>query len=176
MNIVEFGSNSNPIVDYSRRIEKILKSGSTYTGFDIDEKAVSLVTPREGMRISVGDMGKIPLENCSVDEIWVCNVFGENIMNSPGKMSDEIYASEAKKYFREMTRILRTNGKIYIGEWYPRITNPNWLKNSDYSGYGLTKIIYEDKNLQEFMNQHELRTIYTYEDTPPFFIELTKTT
>ncbi len=176
MRIVEFGVSSTPVFRYSEDVGKKIESGATYVGFDINRKYIGTISREEGISIALGDMGKIPLMDNIADEIWVLNVFGGDFVNIPEKMPDGsiAYTLGVGRHFREMTRILKPGGKIYIGEWRPRISDSSWMKNDDYSEYGLSKKVYEGEALQEFVEQHGFRFGHIWKDTPPFFIELTK--
>ena len=68
---------------------------------DISEKALSLIPEKEIVKIH-GSVLKIPLENNSVDCILLADVF------------EHIYEKDLPKMMRELTRVLRRNGRIII--------------------------------------------------------------
>ncbi len=174
--IVEIGPNCNPIYDNSGRIREALISGTRYIGIDIRPDDFKYINNEERSNFAVGDLKKLPIADAIADEVWLLNVLGGDFVNSPERLEDGglRYTLGSSGQFKEMVRVLKPGGIIYIGEWYTRLHEVDWIKEEEYGKYGLTKQIYEGDSLKDFLKQHKMSLSYIHKDTPPFFVALTK--
>ncbi len=175
--IVEIGPDNFPVYRFSNRLAEKIEAGALYVGVDVEENSLEELK-REGVTVKVGDLGHIPSLDDSVDELWLMNVFG-GFRNIPEKTPDGIlhYSSGSKRYFDEMTRVLKKHGVIYIGETYPREGgkgSTDWLMSSDYHCFGLRKEVFSGSRVGEFLMRHGIDDIYIYRAETPFFITLEK--
>lgn len=177
MNIVEFGPGYTPAFRYSEHVEDRLDAGANYIGIDVSRSDIKEIKRREGVSLVVGDLGKIPLKANTADELWLLNVFSGRLINNPTILPDgrSITVLSVRRFFEEMVRVLKPNGNIIIGEWAPRIGKIDWIKDYDYEQYGLSKQVYERETLQDFANLQGIRFGIIRNDTPPFFVVLSKT-
>jgi len=177
MNIVEFGPGYCPAFHYSEHVEERLDAGANYVGIDISRNDIKTIARRDGVNLVVGDLGKIPLQDNTADELWLLNVFSGRLVNSPTRLPDGTSRTilGVTRFFEEMVRVLKPNGTIIIGEWAPRIGKIDWIHEANYEQYGLTKQVYEGETLQDFASLHGIRYGIIREDTPPFFVVLSKT-
>ena len=177
MNIVEFGPGYSPVFKRSREVEERLDAGANYVGVDVSRGDIATIARRDGVSLVVGDLGKIPLKDRTADELWLLNVFSGRLINNPTRLPDgrSITVLGTRRFFEEMVRVLKPNGAIIIGEWAPRIGKIDWIREANYEQYGLAKQVYEGEALQDFTSLHGIRFGITWEDTPPFFVVLSKT-
>lgn len=177
MNIVEFGPGYTPAFHYSEQVEERLDAGANYIGIDVSRNDIKEIKRREGVNLVVGDLGKIPLKDNTADELWLLNVFSGRLVSNPTRLPDgkSITVLGIRRFFEEMVRVLKPNGTIIIGEWAPRIGKIDWIREADYEQYGLSKLVYEGETLQDFANLQGIPIDIIRDDTPPFFVVLSKT-
>lgn len=120
--IVEVGFGWTPFTIYSWELVNKMRKGALYVGIDSDAD-VFLRTSEAGLWIQ-GDLSAIPLPSTIADEVWLINVFG--------RMDD--YDPELPQYCHELSRILKSEGKIIIGE---NNTPAHWLRRINFSEFGL---------------------------------------
>ncbi len=201
--IVEIGPNINPVHRFSEEVAQKIRSGALYLGIDVDKEAFrreavakeieeireTLATisallkdvkkpERVKERFVVADVKKLPLHDASVDEIWLLNVFS-GFKNRPEIAADgaQFYHLGLGHIFTELVRVLKKDGMIHIGEFYPRHSERSLLSiaDEDYSDLGLEKKAYKGDDLSKFLLEHQMRPFGIHKSVAtPFFITLTK--
>lgn len=76
-----------------------------------------------------------------------------------------------------MARVLKTGGRVHVGEIYPPEGgkgSTGWIMDSDYDSFGLTKEVYARGRINEFLEDHRMRIPPPRNDEFPFFVTLTK--
>lgn len=120
--IVEIGAISRPVFSWSENAREKISRGATY--INIDRGNVGFVT-KSGLGADIfGDLDCLPIASGVVDEVWLANVFTHGINRFENIGSQ----------FQELSRVLKTQGKIFIVE----TTTPGaWVLEENFSGYGL---------------------------------------
>lgn len=185
MTIVEVGPSYFSILSLSEVTRNKVKTGAVYIGIDLNQEDLLELRKREVRRSGgkicplVGDLGAIPLQDNTADEVWIVNVLGGTLVNKPIVLPNNTKKYELGwgRYFTELSRILKPNGELFIGEWAPRIRDTKWLMDENYNDFGLSKHNYEGRALEDFTGQYgiSLDVISGWDRrNPPFFIALTK--
>ena len=128
----------------------------------------------------VGDLFSIPLQDEIADEVWLLNVFGSSVEDEPITLPNGAlwHTLGFSLYFTELARILKPNANLIIGEWYPpREKKVDWLMESDYKSFGLSRHVYTERAFEQFASDYGIRFVLpiSVSVTTPFFIVLTKT-
>jgi len=136
----------------------------------------------EGREAKLGDLENLPLDNDSVDQMWLMNVFGG--LESPPKILPDgtrQWTLGVQGIFKELARVVKQNGKIYIGEIYPPKGEVTGLIDKDYTKFGLEKETYkgpeETESFLKKMGGNNAIIDHMKCDTnkfTPFFVVLTK--
>lgn len=185
MLIVEIGQGVRPIYEYSGEVKRKLDAGATYVGIDLDQPSATYVNidRDKGCYFGlIGDLNRIPLVGGTASEIWIANVFSGAIRKKlHGGYYTLVNYTNTEEYFRELHRVLKPNGVVNFVEWLPRVFNIDWLHKTDYIKFGFAKKVFSGKSVHRFIDRYEIapKAIALGEscvdDTPPFFVTLTKT-
>jgi len=180
--IVEIGPNHLPVyrIFNEESIQAIGKDAS-YIAIDINQEELEKARIGDRGQGVIGDIRELPLADDSADQIWMMNVFGGFENRPHHKDGKSVYNLGLNDVFKEMARVIKTKGKIYIGETYaPMRGNLEWMADEDYSEFGLEKEAYkgaeavrnflEKKGLNELL----LSNLKDTEEFKPFFMILQK--
>lgn len=174
--IVEIGPAENPFYRLFGR-ERI-DQDARYIAIDSDLEKLRILDLHDKRHAVGGDLRDLPLQNNSVDHLWLMNVFG-GFQNRPRRLPDGSleYSLSLSDVFQELARVMKERGKIYIGELYPPIGDISQLADKDYSDFGLEKKVYKGHSEVRFVLQTmgpHVDFLLKASDYLPFFIELTK--
>ena len=149
--IVEVGPSCFPL--YKQK--NILNDDNIYIGVDKDRSGFHGFG-RTGGEVQ-GELGHLPIKSSCADEIWLMNVFGEHYayyqgMHEPILLSNgkETFPLITKAYLADLGRVLKLDGKIYIGE---DNTPAPYFEEMDYSEIGFSKKVYSGEELVNFTNE-----------------------
>ena len=186
--IVEIGPGSIPVFElFENEIFKKIGEDSRYIAIDCDQEKLENFKNdfnRKGCEAIMGDLRDLPLKSGSVDQMWLMNIFGA-FHAKYKKLPDGglVLDLGPDGIFEELARVLKKDGKIYIGEILPPVGRNReivWLTNEDYSRFGLEKKVYKgDEEVKSFAGKiggkHFITILLQDEHNHlPFFIELTK--
>ena len=148
---------------WSRKIEEDINKGAIYIGLDAKPEELKRHSKDNIYLPVAGDMGKMPFPDNSVDQIWIMNVFSgfhhlpDLVKGEDGRVH-QVWVSGISKYFQELSRVIKPDGKIIIGEFGVPIGGPGavdyLLDNTDYSRFGFLVNIYVDDNLKEGLKEN----------------------
>jgi len=171
--ILEIGPGTFPILKVSEKVKQKIAKGAAYVGVDlgedgrIDTERFNRATASHG-KIVIGDLKSLPIKSDSANEIWALNVFG--------KLEREVNKKE--KYIQELTRVLKSGGRVIIGEYYGSAISTAWLANFDFDEYGFISTRLEDDQMRAFLKKEGLPSWFADfgygPGQKPFILILTK--
>ncbi len=189
--IVEIGpaglyGSGTAVKNWSQKVERDLRAGALYLAVDTSKANLDKHQECEIYDAVVGDMAKMPLQDGSVDQIWIMNVFSDLEFRPEIKPDGtHSYTFNRDKFFRELSRVIKEKGEIVIGELgFPMggIGAVDYLREIDYTAFGLKAEIFFEDNFEEGCSRYgfskNLKSII--EENPltkgvsPFIISLKK--
>lgn len=141
--ILEIGASYWPVFTWSEAALNKLRNGFVYLNVEYFKPNSGIVKSTGLGKDITGDLKRLPVSTECANEVWVSNVFGLH-----GKLTDE-----TRDYLRELSRVVKPDGSVYIVEWYtPRGTV--WLQSEQLEQYGLeTEEIFTQEKLLEFIDK-----------------------